>query len=172
MTTKRQKNIAIMEMLLCAALWSTAGIFIKKIEWNPFVIAGVRSIFSGLVTFVYMKAARMSFVLNRRSVFSGAVLCMTFACFVTANKLTTAANAIVLQFTNPMFILIFSAIFLKEKFFKSDLLAVGFTMAGISLFFFDQLTAGHLLGNVVAIVSGMFFAAFYVGIGDSKEGSG
>jgi len=169
MTTKKQMDIAIMEMLLCAALWSTAGIFIKKIPWNPFVIAGIRSAFSGLVMFAYMRASHIPFVLNRKSALSGAFLGMTFICFVAANKLTTAANAIVLQFTNPMFILIISSVFLKKKFSKADFLAVAFTMAGISLFFFDQLSAGHLLGNLVGIVSGMTFAAFFVTNGGSGD---
>lgn len=164
------RNRAILEMLLCAALWSIAGIFIKLIPWNSIVIAGLRSLIAGLVMFVYMRARGIGFTADRRSLAGGAALCLTLTCFVAANKLTTAANSIVLQFTAPMFIVVFSALFLKKRFSRADVLAVVLTMAGISLFFFDQLTPGHLAGNCVAIFAGMAFACYYMSLeGASKS---
>ena len=169
MTTQKQKNTAILEMLVCATLWSIAGIFIKLIPWNAFVIAGVRSLFAGLVVLVYMKIRRLRLILNRRTVVAGLCMALLFFCFVGANKLTTAANAIVLQFTAPLFIMVLSVLFLHQKFRRADVLAVVFTMAGISLFFFDQLTPGHVLGNVVAILSGLFMALMYMNLGSCPE---
>lgn len=169
MTTQKQKNTAILEMLVCATLWSIAGIFIKLIPWNAFVIAGVRSLFAGLVVLVYMKIRRLRLILNRRTVVAGVCMALLFFCFVGANKLTTAANAIVLQFTAPLFIMVLSVLFLHQKFRRADVLAVVFTMAGISLFFFDQLTPGHVLGNVVAILSGLFMALMYMNLGSCPE---
>lgn len=169
MTTQKQKNTAILEMLVCATLWSIAGIFIKLIPWNAFVIAGLRSLFAGLVVLVYMKIRRLRLILNRRTVVAGVCMALLFFCFVGANKLTTAANAIVLQFTAPLFIMVLSVLFLHQKFRRADVLAVVFTMAGISLFFFDQLTPGHVLGNVVAILSGMFMALMYMNLGSCPE---
>lgn len=169
MTTQKQKNTAILEMLVCATLWSIAGIFIKLIPWNAFVIAGVRSLFAGLVVLVYMKIRRLRLILNRRTVVAGVCMALLFFCFVGANKLTTAANAIVLQFTAPLFIMVLSVLFLHQKFRRADVLAVVFTMAGISLFFFDQLTPGHVLGNVVAILSGLFMALMYLNLGSCPE---
>lgn len=159
----------MLEMLLCAALWSIAGIFIKLIPWNSIVIAGLRSLIAGLVMFVYMRARGIGFTADRRSLAGGAALCLTLTCFVAANKLTTAANSIVLQFTAPMFIVVFSALFLKKRFSRADVLAVVLTMAGISLFFFDQLTPGHLAGNCVAIFAGMAFACYYMSLEDASE---
>lgn len=156
-------------MLLCAALWSIAGIFIKLIPWNSIVIAGLRSLIAGLVMFVYMRARGIGFTADRRSLAGGAALCLTLTCFVAANKLTTAANSIVLQFTAPMFIVVFSALFLKKRFSRADVLAVVLTMAGISLFFFDQLTPGHLAGNCVAIFAGMAFACYYMSLEGASE---
>lgn len=156
-------------MLLCAALWSIAGIFIKLIPWNSIVIAGLRSLIAGLVMFVYMRARGIGFTADRRSLAGGAALCLTLTCFVVANKLTTAANSIVLQFTAPMFIVVFSALFLKKRFSRADVLAVVLTMAGISLFFFDQLTPGHLAGNCVAIFAGMAFACYYMSLEGASE---
>lgn len=163
------RNRAILEMLLCAALWSIAGIFIKLIPWNSIVIAGLRSLIAGLVMFVYMRARGIGFTADRRSLAGGAALCLTLTCFVAANKLTTAANSIVLQFTVPMFIVVFSALFLKKRFSRADVLAVVLTMAGISLFFFDQLTPGHLAGNCVAIFAGMAFACYYMSLEGASE---
>lgn len=163
------RNRAIFEMLLCAALWSIAGIFIKLIPWNSIVIAGIRSLIAGAVMFVYMRYKRIGFKEDRRSMLGGLALCCTLTCFVAANKLTTAANSIVLQFTAPMFIVVFSVLFLKKKFSRSDIFAVVLTMLGISLFFFDQLTPGHLLGNCVAIVAGMAFAGYYMSLEGASE---
>lgn len=163
------RNRAIFEMLLCAALWSIAGIFIKLIPWNSIVIAGIRSLIAGAVMFVYMHYKRIGFKADRRSMLGGLALCCTLTCFVAANKLTTAANSIVLQFTAPMFIVVFSVLFLKKKFSRSDIFAVVLTMLGISLFFFDQLTPGHLLGNCVAIVAGMAFAGYYMSLEGASE---
>ena len=163
------RNRAIFEMLLCAALWSIAGIFIKLFPWNSIVIAGIRSLIAGAVMFVYMRYKRIGFTADRRSMLGGLALCCTLTCFVAANKLTTAANSIVLQFTAPMFIVVFSVLFLKKKFSRSDIFAVVLTMLGISLFFFDQLTPGHLLGNCVAIVAGMAFAGYYMSLEGASE---
>lgn len=163
------RNRAIFEMLLCAALWSIAGIFIKLIPWNSIVIAGIRSLIAGAVMFVYMRYKRIGFTADRLSMLGGLALCCTLTCFVAANKLTTAANSIVLQFTAPMFIVVFSVLFLKKKFSRSDIFAVVLTMLGISLFFFDQLTPGHLLGNCVAIVAGMAFAGYYMSLEGASE---
>ena len=119
--------------------------------------------------FVYMRARGIGFTADRRSLAGGAALCLTLTCFVAANKLTTAANSIVLQFTAPMFIVVFSALFLKKRFSRADVLAVVLTMAGISLFFFDQLTPGHLAGNCVAIFAGMAFACYYMSLEGASE---
>ena len=163
------RNRAILEMLLCAALWSIAGIFIKLVPWNSIVIAGVRSLIAGAVMLAYMRIRRIGFTADRRSVSGAAALGCTLTCFVAANKLTTAANAIVLQFTAPMFIVVFSALFLRKRFSRADILAVAFTMLGISLFFFDQLTPGHILGNCVAIAAGMAFACYYMSLEGASE---
>jgi drug/metabolite transporter (DMT)-like permease len=71
----------------------------------------------------------------------------TFMAFVTANKLTTSANTIVLQYTAPIFIIIISAAFFKQSFKRMDYLTVGITILGIALCFFDQLSAGSLSGK-------------------------
>lgn len=165
----KKRNVAILQVLLCAAMWSMAGIFIKLIPWNSFVIAGLRSALAGTVAFLYLITKKMKFVVNRRSLAAGVSLWLTMTLFVSANKLTTAANAIVLQFTSPIFIIVLSAIFLKKRFTRADIIAVGVTMCGIALFFFDKLGSGHFFGNCVALLSGLTFGTYYITLGESPE---
>ena len=163
------KNKAILEILLCSALWSIAGILMKQIPWSGFVIASLRSLLAGAVMACYMAARRLKLTLNRRSIFGGVALCATMTLFSVANKTTTAANAIVLQFTSPIWILLLSAVFLRKRFRRADLLAVAFTFLGIVLFFYDGLGTGHTGGNLVALGSGLTFGAYYMSLGDCPE---
>lgn len=163
------KNKAIVQMLICATLWSTGGIFIKLIPWNPMVIAGWRSFIAALVVLAFIRIRRLPIRVDRRAVINGVLMSLTFLCFVVANKLTTAANAIVLQFTAPVFLMVYSVVLFKEKFRKADAFAVLATLGGISLFFFDQLKPGFLLGNCVAILAGAFMAGMYLSVGRADE---
>lgn len=151
-------------MLTCAALWSIAGIFIKLIPWNAFAISSLRSLFAGITVFAFIKIKGYKISINRRTLIAGILMSLVYTAFVGANKLTTAANAIVLQFTAPLFIVIFSAIFFKQKIKRADITAVLCTMIGISMFFFDKLEGGYLTGNLVAILAGALMGGMYMAI--------
>jgi drug/metabolite transporter (DMT)-like permease len=162
----KKENKAIIEMLLCATLWSIAGIFIKLIPWNGFAVAGMRSLIAGATIAVYMLIKKYRFVVNKKTLTAGILAGCVYTCFVCSNKLTTAANAIVLQFTSPVFIVIFSALIYKTKIKKADAAVVVLTLLGIALFFFDQLQPGYILGNLVAIGAGMFMAGMFMAVGE------
>ena len=164
-----KENKASLEMLLCAALWSIAGILFKLIPWNGFAVAGMRSLIAGITIYVSMHLMGFHYVLNRRTLIAGFFSGCTYLCFTVSNKLTTSANAIVLQFTSPIFIIIYSAVLFGRKPKKQDLAVVLFTLLGISLFFLDQLKPGYLIGNFVAIGAGMFMAGMYVAVGEIEE---
>ena len=153
-------------MLIAATLWSIAGIFIKLIPWNGFAVAGLRSLIAGATFAVYMLIRRYRLILNRRTLTAGLLTACVYLCFVCANKLTTAANAIVLQFISPVFIVVFSALLYKTRIRRADLAVVLFTLAGIALFFLDKLEGGYILGNCVAIASGMFMAGMFMSVGE------
>ena len=159
----------MLEMLLCAALWSIAGILFKLIPWNGFAVAGMRSLIAGITIYISMRLMGFHYVLNRRTLIAGFFSGCTYLCFTVSNKLTTSANAIVLQFTSPIFIIIYSAVLFGKKPKKQDLAVVLFTLLGISLFFLDQLKPGYLIGNFVAIGAGMFMAGMYVAVGELEE---
>ena len=165
--TKERK--AMLEMLLCAALWSIAGILFKLIPWNGFAVAGMRSLIAGITIYISMRLMGFHYVLNPRTLIAGFFSGCTYLCFTVSNKLTTSANAIVLQFTSPIFIIIYSAVLFGKKPKKQDLAVVLFTLLGISLFFLDQLKPGYLIGNFVAIGAGMFMAGMYVAVGEIEE---
>ena len=159
-----KENQAILEMLLCAALWSIAGIFIKLLPWNGLCVASLRSLFAGLTFVVYMAVKGIPFKLNRKTLRAGILAGSVYVCFATANKLTTAANAIVLQFTDPAFIVLFTALMTRKRPRGADLAVVVAVLGGITLFFFDQLGPSTVAGNLVAIAAGMFMAGMYISV--------
>lgn len=145
-------------VLLSAICFSTGGVLIKLIPWSSMTIQGIRSIFSILVVGGYMLLRRQKFVWNK-TVFWGAVCntVMAFS-FVAATKLTTAANAIVLQFTEPIFVILLMWLIYKKKPGKDALIACAVVFAGILCFFFESLGAGQTAGNLLAILSGFTYA--------------
>lgn len=153
---------AMLLMCLCSVLWSIGGLFIKLLPWHAAVICGVRSSISVAIILLYMAKMKYRLVLRDPLVWlSGLGLMGTMLLFVFANKLTTSANAIVLQSTSPLYIMLLSAVFLGVRYSRREYAMVGIVMAGIALFFFDQLTPGGLLGNLLAILSGVTMAVMY-----------
>ncbi len=165
MTSKRKQRLAIMQMVACAAMWSIAGILFKLIDWNPFVIAGFRALFAAFTVGIYMLLTKQKLVMSRNVLISAFFLAATFFCFVSANKLTTSANAIVLQFTSSIFIMLFSAAFLHQRYKAADHITVLLTFCGIAVFFVSGLHDGHLAGDIVGILAGVFMAGMYVSVG-------
>lgn len=162
----KKESIGTIEMLICALLWSIAGIFMKLIPWNGFAIAGVRSLIAGLTMLTYVLIKGYKLIINRKTLAAGLFTALVYTCFTVANKLTTAANAIVLQFTSPVFIVVFSALIFKQRIRRRDIGVVILTLLGITLFFFDQLKPGYIAGNFVAIAAGLFMALMFILVGD------
>ena len=157
-----EKRKGELQMLTCAIMWSISGIIIKYIDWSPLAIAGGRSLISAGVVVVFMLATKLKPIVNKDVIWAGVTLCGCVTCFVTANKMTTAANAIVLQYIAPAFVLIISALFLKHKLRKMEVAIVASTFLGIIMFFVDEIDFGGMLGNLVAICSGLFMAVMFV----------
>ena len=164
----KKENIAVVEMLVCATLWSIAGILIKVIPWTGFSVAAMRGLIAGITIAVYMALKKYRFILNKKTLITGILSAMVYTCFVCSNKMTTAANAIVLQFTSPVFIVIFTTLIYKTGIRRADLLVVLFTLAGITLTFLDKLESGYILGNFVAVGAGMFMAGMFVSVGNCE----
>jgi drug/metabolite transporter (DMT)-like permease len=145
---------------MTAALWSTAGVLIKQVPWDAMTIVGLRSLIAAVVMAIYMRRPRITF--SKPVVLGGLSLSATMVLFIFANKLTTAANAIVLQYTSPIFVILLSALLLRQRPKALDVAAVVVVFGGVMLFFFDQLKADAMLGNILAFISGLTFAGVFI----------
>ena len=162
-------------MIATALLWSIGGIFIKLIPWNPLAIAGLRGLIGGLVMYVYLRIRKVKPVFNKDTIKIALVLAGVCSTFVAANKLTTAANAIVIQYCAPVYVLLYIAFVQKKKLRPLDIAVVPITILGVSLCFIGQIGKGHLSGDIVAVISGIFFAGMFIfseGVSDQTRASG
>ena len=149
-------------MVICASLWSTAGLFIKLISWNAMVLGGLRgAIAATILWLVLWRLGHPIPAINRNTLLTGLFLGVTCSLFVMANKLTTAANAIMLQSANPVFVLLFTVIFKRVRITKRDMLVVTVVLMGVALFFLDELSPGNLLGNILALISASTIATAF-----------
>lgn len=155
--TQKKGTLLIVGAALC---WSTSGVLIKLIPWNAMAISGLRCFFALIFSLIVIKDRKIRF--TRTNILGSLCMCATTYCYIIAVKMTTAANAIVLQYTSPVFIVIISALFLKKRTTRLDICAVIFIFCGIALFFFDSLGAGQLLGNVIGLLSGIGFAGVFI----------
>jgi drug/metabolite transporter (DMT)-like permease len=160
---------AIIYLIITALLWSSGGLLIKMVAWNPIAIAGTRSAIAALVIFAFRR--KMSF--NWGFAQLGGALCYagTVILFVAATKLTTAANAILLQYTAPIYVALFSYWLLKERITRSDLFTIVAAFGGMVLFFLDDLSKGGFWGNIIAIFSGIAFAGTALFLRKQKDHS-
>lgn len=148
-----------LQVLAAAVLWSFAGLGIKHVGWSPLSIAFARGLLAAGVIWAFH---RRKFRKPTPAVWLGALgIFCTCVLFLLSNRLTTAANAIVLQYTAPVFVILLSATFLRVRPKRADLLAVGFTLLGVVLFFVDHLGHGALLGDLLALLSGLTFAGVF-----------
>ena len=163
------KGTAIASLVLCSVLWSTAGFLVRMVSWDPFAIAGVRSLVGLLVMLVVLRKPRFTFSFDQ--IMAAVMYSLTMILFITANKLTTSANAVLLQYTEPVFIVILGRWLLgDERSGLVDWLAVAGVLAGMTLFFFDDLSFSGNLGNMLAVLSGLTFALTAIFMRRQKNG--
>jgi drug/metabolite transporter (DMT)-like permease len=154
MIQERQK--AVVFLLCTAVLWSTGGLLIKWIDWHPMAIAGARSAVAA--TFLWLVLKRPQFTWSGIQIGGGVAYAASVLSFVVSTKLTTAANAILLVYTAPIYVALLSAWFLQERVTALDWLTIGLVFCGMGLFFFERLTVEGFWGNICAIFGGMAFA--------------
>ena len=145
---------------LASVCWSFGGLFIKFIPWGAMSIVGLRACLAAAVFVVYRRSFKVEFTLG--NILTAICLSSTTVMYVFANKLTTAAAAILLQFTAPIFIILIYLIFYRKKPTFSAVVAVLLTLCGMMLFFAENLEAGAFWGNIMALISGLSMAGVYV----------
>ena len=153
---------SVLCVFLASVCFSTGGLFIKLIPWSALAINGARNLIGSAVIGIYLLATKHRIVFSLR-VFIGALSMIgVTTLFAVANKLTTAANTIVLQYTAPVFVILFMAVIFRQKPGKEELLVCFLVLLGVVLFFVDGIRAGNLLGNVLAVLSGVCYAGVFM----------
>lgn len=152
-----------------ALCWSLGGLLIKSVAWPPVAVAGGRGLIAALFLLATTRPLRFTF---SRAQWAGAVAysaCTVLFCVAT--KLTTAANAILLQYTAPVWVALAGARLLGERPRRADWATIAVVLAGLALFFSDSLAFGHLRGDLLAVASGVAFAAMTIALRRQKAGS-
>ena len=161
--------VGILTMVLTAALWSLAGLFIKVIDWNPFFIAGARSFIASLFILAFLRKPK--FHLSFPQVAAAVANALTMLLFVAANKTTSAANAILLQYIAPVLTAFIGAALLKERAHIEHWVSMPFLATGMMIMFANKLGSGQLFGDVIALMSAVTFSLYLVFLRMQKEGS-
>ena len=143
---------------------------IKLVDWSPLAIAGARSALAALTIFL-LTGKQLRFNWTAIQIGGALAYAGTVAFFVLATKLTTAANAILLQYTAPLYVAILGFWFLRERTNPFDWLIVLLTLCGIFLFFLDDLSPGNLWGNGFAALSGLCFGLFILCMRKQEDSS-
>jgi len=161
---EHQKGILF--VAFAALLWSSGGLLIKLVTFDAMQISFFRCAFASLTFFAVFRTqifkANVFTIIN--SLFYASVLIL----YVLAMKATTAANAIFLQSTAPIYVLIFEPLLIKTKYEKINIISVAAVFMGMILFFTGKISPEHFEGNIFALLSGVFFAALFLGLKKNK----
>jgi len=145
-------------VILAVLLWSTGGLFIKSTTIDAYQITFFRSLFAAGTVLILTRKDGLR--INAFGIVTSIIYALLLFLFVWATKKTTAANAIFLQYTAPIYILVFAPFIIGEKFHWRDLITVIIVLAGMSLFFVGQLRLEDYQGNIAALFSGIFLGLY------------
>lgn len=161
---------AIVYLLITVFLWSTSGVLVKLLpSWNPLALNAVRSIIAAGLIWLYVRKPHFTWSFTQVGAAVAYVAANT--CFIAATQLTTAANAIFLQYSAPLWVAIFGAWYLHERPKPADWVAMAAIFVGMLLFFGDNLSLNGYVGNLLAILGGISFAWMILLMRKQKDGS-
>jgi drug/metabolite transporter (DMT)-like permease len=154
-------------LLFAAVLWSLAGIFIKFLSLPPLTIVFYRSLFASLFFAFFV---RRSIAVPRVALLVSALAyTAAISAFVSANKLTTAANAIALQYTAPMFVFMIVHFLFGEKITGASWISLVLGMLGIAVICAGSAGQPDAAGVMIALLSGLLFSIYMVSLRFLKE---
>ena len=162
MSKEKEEHSGVVLVFLAAILYSLGGVCIKVIPWSGMSINSGRNLIALVVIGLYLWRVGHRPRFNPWIGLGAVAICGTNTLFTLANKMTTAANAIVLQFTAPIFVLLLTALVWRRLPRKGELVACGVVVLGVLCFFVDSLQAGGMAGNVVALLSGFSYAGVFL----------
>lgn len=158
---KEQSKGALL-MAISAVFFSIGGVLIKMIPWGALATNGGRCIFGVIVYGIYLMIAKKKLVINGPTLLGALGIMGTTFFYNTATKFTTAANAIILEYTSPIFIVLMLYLFFHKKPCKADIIATVAVVFGIFWFFLDSLSTGHYLGDALGLCSAVCVSVVYV----------
>ncbi|MEO8041035.1 MAG: DMT family transporter [Acidobacteriota bacterium] len=145
-------------VVIAVLLWSTGGLFIKLTSLDAYQVTFFRSLLAGITVAILTR--KQGLRIDGFGILTSIIYATLLFLFVWATKKTTAANAIFLQYTAPIYILILAPFVIGEKFHWRDLVTVIFCIAGMSLFFVGKLEIADYQGNIAALFSGLFLGLY------------
>ena len=154
-------------LIIAALMWSVGGLFIKLVDLSPVAITGTRSIAAALVFLIYLKKPRLYW--NRYFIIGVISYAAMMLLYVFSIRLTTAANAIFLEFTAPIYVVILGYYILNERITIFDILSMFVIFSGMTLFFIDELSFYGFWGNIMAAVAGVCLGVVTIMIRKEKE---
>lgn len=156
-------------LVFCVVLWSTSGLMIKLSSLDALALNAGRNLFTALIIWIYLRRPHFTFSLPQ----VGGALASVVAqyLFVRGTQLTSAANAILLQYSAPFFVAIFAIWYLNERPKAIDWVTMALTPLGMVLFFAEKLDRNGILGNTYAILSGIALAWMVLFLRKQKDGS-
>ena len=158
----QNRTAGVLCVFAAAVLYSIGGLCMKVIPWSGLAINGGRTAIALVVIGAYLAAVRHPLRMNRWVLVGTLCIFLTNTLFAMANKMTTAANAIVLQFTAPIFVILFTLLFWRKRPQRLDVAACAVVFGGVLFFFVDSLEMGGGLGNAVALLSGVTYAGVFL----------
>ena len=149
-------------VLAASLCFSTGGLLMKLIPWNPLAINGARNVIAALVIGLYILVTRHKLKFNPTVLVGAISMAGVTTLYAIANKLTTAGNTIILQYTAPIWIVILMFLFFGQKPDRTSLVSILIVFVGILCFFFEGLSTGKWLGDLLALLSGIFYAGVFM----------
>jgi drug/metabolite transporter (DMT)-like permease len=151
----------IFAIILAAILWSTGGVFVKLLPQDAYTILSYRSFLAAAVFFVFFR--RQVFQMNGRAWLNALFYCLLVLSFVVSTKMTTAANSILLQYTGTVYVLLAEPYFFKIKMQRVNVVTIVFCLLGMVILVAGDLETGSMMGNFIALISGVLMAALFIG---------
>lgn len=162
MNNLSEHNKGILAVFLTAILWSSGGLFIKLISLSSMQLSFFRCLIAAVIFAVLFRKKILK--VNIPALFNSIAYAAVLILFVIATKTTTAANAIFLQSTAPIYVLIFEPVLTKTKWERINIITISVCFVGMILFFMGDLTPGDIEGNIAALLAGIAFATFFLGM--------
>lgn len=149
-------------VFIAAVLFSIGGLCVKLVPWNAMSINSFRSIISVILLVIFAKVTGRKFKLTSGVIIGAVSMCGVTTLYAMANKLTTAANTILLQFTAPVFVILVMWLVFKERPKRLDVITCVAVFGGVACFFLDSLGSGSILGDALALLSGVCYAGVFM----------